>query len=288
MEQGPNSFLFIINPNSGNRKLRDWESMISSYMGNSTYEILYTRYAGHSQSILAQYKDEPGLCIVAVGGDGTINDLLPGVLRSHSILGVVPTGSGNGLARHLGIPMNPAKAIQSLRHGKVHTLDLLDVNGSLCCNTSGIGFSATVARNFGKDGKRGFWSYLKLAFTLHRDSPLFTITINGQTFSDAWAVEIANSSQMGNNAVVSPIASVNDGIMDVLIMKKPKLWQIPGLMFMVFSKNILRSRLSHFLRATSLDVQLETEQDHHIDGDYRGMVKSLSVTMKASAIQIVS
>ncbi|MBV6472765.1 MAG: putative lipid kinase BmrU [Saprospiraceae bacterium] len=283
----PERFVFIINPNSGNRKHRRWESLIQRHFHPERYEILYTRYAGHSKSILSGYCDVAEHCFVAVGGDGTVSELLPAILRSKASLAIIPTGSGNGLARHLGISMRPEGALKKLASGLPHPLDVLQVGDHYCCNTCGLGFSAMVTRYFGLGGKRGLWNYVKLAFTLHPKSRSFGLTINGQRYEDVWSVEIANSSQLGNNAVVSPMASVNDGIMDVLIIRKPTFWQAPGLIFMVFSRNVLRSPLSKYLRETELDIRLDSSQHFHIDGEYRGEKNAVQVKIIPSAIRII-
>lgn len=281
-------YLFIVNPNSGKRKHKDWEALISKVLAPEDYEILYTRFAGHSKSILADIDHHSAYCVVAVGGDGTINELLPAILHSGASLGIVPRGSGNGLARHLEIPMDPLPALKRLASGKSMEMDILVVNGQLCCNTSGLGFSSTVARNFGADGKRGFWSYFKLALKLYKSSPLFEVEINGKPYHNIWSIEIANSSQMGNNAIVSPFASVSDGIFDILLMTKPSIWEIPGLMYMVFTRNILKSKLSKFFTATSANIRLPILIDHHIDGEYIGMVDQLDVKILPSAVKIIN
>lgn len=281
-------YLFIVNPNSGKRKYKDWETLISKVLSAEDYEILYTRFAGHSKSILSDIDHQSAYCIVAVGGDGTINELLAPVLHSGASLGIVPRGSGNGLARHLQIPLDSLAALKKLIQGQSMQMDLLVVNGHLCCNTSGLGFSSTVARNFGKDGKRGFWSYFKLALKLYKSSVLFEVEINGKRYSNIWSIEIANSSQMGNNAIVSPFASVSDGIFDILLMTKPSVREIPGLMYMVFTRNILKSKLSQFFTATSAHISLPMKVDHHIDGEFKGMVDHLDVKILPSAVNIIN
>lgn len=288
MKEGPLHYIFIINPNSGSQKLRNWEKMIDRVFPEKNYEILFTRYAGHSRSILSSIETRPDLCVVAVGGDGTVSELIPAILEMNCSLGIIPTGSGNGLARHLGIPINPMGALLRLSRGKKQKMDVIRVNDQFCCNTCGIGYSAMVARYFGRDGRRGFLNYLKLAFSLHKESQSFRVCLNGDWYEDVWSLELANSSQLGNNAVVSPIASVSDGIMDVLLLKKPKLIHAPELMYMVFTRNILNSRFSRFLRTSKLEVKLEEPQDFHIDGDYQTNCSSLTLEILPSAIQIIA
>ena len=286
MNSRPLKYLFVINPKSGNQKLYDWNALITSNIGNNNYEILISEYPGHSKSIIAQYHKATDLCVVAVGGDGTVNDLAHSLIKSHAILGIIPTGSGNGLARHLKIPMNPIKAIHQLISAKTQQMDIIQMNDHYSCNTCGIGFSAFVTKHFGTKGKRGFSTYFKLALSLYKTSQTFDISINDTIYEDVWSVEIANSSQMGNNAIVSPFASVSDGIMDILIMSRPKAWQIPGLIFMVFSKNILRSRLSRFLTAPNLNIILKDEVDYHVDGDYKGQSKYFEIRILPLVLKI--
>jgi diacylglycerol kinase (ATP) len=279
--------VFIINPSSGQHKHPDWEKMISKYLKTSEYEILYTRYAGHSSSILGHFTPHDAVCIVAVGGDGTVSELLPTILRCKAVLGIIPTGSGNGLARHMNIPLNPAKAMQILESGRIQNIDLMHINSHYSCNTSGIGFSALVTKYFGLKGNRGFSSYFKLALKLYKSSPEFSIVLNDVNYTRVWAVEFANSSQLGNNAIVSHLASIQDGIVDILILKKPKFWQIPSMIFMVLSGKTLQMRLSTLIKATEVQLETDNEQHFHIDGEYKGIVKKVDLKMIPSAIQII-
>jgi diacylglycerol kinase (ATP) len=289
MQKGSWKYIFIINPGSGNKKLRNWEKLIATNLSSRDYEILYTRYPGHSASILSQYQsvDEHKLCIIAVGGDGTINDLIPTILRSQSYLGVIPTGSGNGLARHLKIPLDAFQAIKRLNAGNLQTLDLIKINDHYYSNSCGIGFSALVTKHFGVKGSRGFRTYFKLALALYKSSRSFDIKLNETLYTDAWIVEIANSSQLGNNAIVSPHASVNDGIIDILIVRKPSVWQVPAMIAMVLTGNILKLRLSKLIKATEISIALSEEQHYHVDGEYMGMIQQANVQILPSAIQII-
>lgn len=287
MNLNPTKYLFVINPGSGNQQMRNWNELITNNLNGSDFEILISKDPGHSKSVIAQYQDAPNLCIVAVGGDGTVSALAKTVFSRKASLGIIPTGSGNGLARHLKIPIDPAKAIRKLSKGTAQKIDLVQVNDQYCCNTCGIGFSAFVTKHFGKAGKRGFSTYFKLAFTLYQSSKNFDIQINEKIFQNVWSVEIANSSQMGNNAVVSPLASVSDGLMDILIMSKPKFWQIPGLILMVFSKNIMHSKLSSFVRATNAKITLKEDFDYHIDGDYKGQANVFDFKVLPSSLTII-
>lgn len=256
-------------------------------MNADLFVIVESVSPAHSDEIIRKYANDTNVCVVAVGGDGTVSELAKMVYKFGLMLGIIPIGSGNGLARHLKIPTNPAKALAKLTTGKPKHIDLIKVDNRYCCNTCGIGFSGLISRYFGNKGKRGFTTYFKLALRLHKESNCFDIQLNGKLFKNVWSIEIANSSQLGNNAIVSPLASVSDGIMDVLIMTKPKSWQIPGLIYMVFSRNILKSSLSHFIRASELNVILPVAQEHHIDGEHRGLVSELEIKMLPSVLRVI-
>jgi YegS/Rv2252/BmrU family lipid kinase len=280
-------FIFIINPSSGNQKLRNWEGLIEANLDTNNYEILYTRYAGHSSSILSNYNQEENLCIVAVGGDGTVSELVPTILKSKAFLGIIPTGSGNGLARHLRIPLNTAQAIRNLNTGKPRAVDLIKMNDHFCSNTCGIGFGALVTKHFGAKGQRGFRTYFKLALALYKTSQCFDIKLNNTVYKNVWLIEFANSSQLGNDAIVSPFASVTDGIADILIMNRPKPWQVPAFIVMVLSGTILKSGLSKLIKATELKITLNDEQHYHIDGEYMGLIKEAELKMIPSSLPIL-
>lgn len=287
MQFAVRKFLFIINPKSGAQRRYDWEYMIEKHLKADLFLIVESVSPAHSDELVRQYSDAPNVCVVAVGGDGTVSELAKMVYKFDLMLGIIPIGSGNGLARHLKIPTNPAKALARLTSGKPKHIDLIKVNDRYCCNTCGIGFSGLISKYFGTKGKRGFTTYFKLALRLHKESNCFDVILNGKLFKDVWSIEIANSSQLGNNAIVSPLASVSDGIMDVVIMSKPKSWQIPGLIYMVFSRNILKSSLSHFIRASELIVQLPIEQEHHIDGEHRGLTSEVDVKILPSVLKVI-
>ncbi len=144
-----------------------------------------------------------------------------------------------------------------------------------------------MTKHFGAKGKRGFSNYLKLALSLYKTSSSFDIFLDDQLYKDVWAVEFANSSQLGNNAIVSPLASIYDGVVDILILKKPKYWQIPSLITMVLSGNVLKLKLSQLIKASQLKIRLREEQHYHIDGEYIGTIKSIHLQMIPSVLKVI-
>jgi YegS/Rv2252/BmrU family lipid kinase len=280
-------FIFIVNPNSGKQRLIDWSQMVSQHLPSKNYEILFTTHPGHTGSILSDYQHVDDSCVIAVGGDGTVSELIPFVLNHKYVLGIIPMGSGNGLARHLKIPLRTAAAIQKLSSGKASLIDLIQVNDRFCSNTCGIGFTALITRYFGLKGQRGFNAYLKLALKLYQTSERFDLMLDEVLYKDIWMIEFANSSQLGNDTYVSPHASVTDGIMDILIVKRPKIWQVPGFMLQSLFGKILKSSLTQLLQAKEVKIKLYSEQNYHIDGEYQGMIKELHLKILPSALQVI-
>src|SRR5690349_3262398 len=250
--------LFIINPTSGNRKFPDLDQEIKNYCQKSGIEsvIQKTERARHAielaQSSLTQNYD----LVFAVGGDGTVNEVAKGLIHSSVAMGILPTGSGNGLARHLGIPIKPEKALKLIDSGKSMVMDTLSVNGEVSVNVSGIGFDGHIANLFGKGGKRGLKEYVTLAATEFRKFKNFSIAgnIDGVAIQDeAFILAIANSSQFGNNATISPAASVCDQLMDICIIKKIPLLQALGFVGKMFTRRMHRSAFVKIIKGTKAE-----------------------------------
>jgi len=186
-------------------------------------EFAFTEGPGHATALAEQAVAAGYDRVVAVGGDGTVNEVAKGLLYSDAKMGIIPKGSGNGLARHLSIPVNVNMALECLFTSQVITMDTFRVNGKLSVNGSGIGFDGYIANLFGTDKKRGLQGYTKLVLHEFMRFPEFeaVITIGGnQMKSHAFVIAIANSSQYGNNARIAPSASVCDEILNVSILKK--------------------------------------------------------------------
>lgn len=282
--------VFIINPVSG--KGRDYhenfQQIVNQNFDKDRYKIKvkYTKARGHAEKLTRKEIAKGTNLIVAVGGDGTINEVARAIRGSNSILGIIPTGSGNGLARHLGIPVKVTKAIEILNDGIVKSIDYGLVNGKIpfFC-TCGIGFDAHIGQKFANSITRGFITYIKLTLKeyLHYKPSKYTIRVNGLKIKKkAFMVTFANAAQFGNNAFVSPHAKITDGLLDVCILAPFPLLKAFNIGFRMFGKTMDKSKYMEVLRAKEAIVKTKTPSVIHYDGEPAAQL------MKKIKIQIVS
>ncbi|MBK7855789.1 MAG: diacylglycerol kinase family lipid kinase [Bacteroidetes bacterium] len=235
--------LFILNPIAGGGKSLFIEQRINDLIDKNIfdYSIEFTKHAGHAKKIaenaVAKYFD----IVTAIGGDGTINEIAEPLLHTNTALAIIPRGSGNGLARHMDIPLNVYHAIQKINRGSISKIDVIKINNAISVNVSGIGFDGWVANEFAKSSKRGFLNYAKLTLNGYKKFPQCQIKLiadGEETETISFITAIANSSQFGNNAFVAPLANIQDGLMDISIIRKPPALQLPMIFYLLFKKQI--------------------------------------------------
>ncbi len=264
--------LFIVNPFSGVGKQKDIENIIYSSVDEKIYDyaIVYTAYAGHATEIAKEASAKGTSIIVAVGGDGSLNEVARGVIHSKSALGIIPTGSGNGLARHLKIPFDFQKAIEIINNAKSQMIDTATINGELFVSIAGIGFDALVAEKFALSKHRGFFTYVKVTaseYFLYRQKK-FIMYIDGERLKKkAFFVSIANAGQFGYNATIAPGALLNDGYLDICIVKKVPFYAAPFVLRKLFHKNIDTSKYLEIIKAKEIRIIKNIKHNIHIDGD---------------------
>ena len=285
--------LFIINPNSGAKKIDGLEKAIETQCTRERIEmqIQFTEGRGHATALAKQSIQENVDVVFAVGGDGTVNETAKGLIQSHTALGILPKGSGNGLSRHLGIPQNPTKALQLLNHGKIICIDSLLVNGEVSVNVSGIGFDGHIANLFGTGGKRGLHEYVSLAAIEFRKFKNFKVSglIDNKPFqSDAFILAVANASQFGNNATVSPTASVCDGLLDLCVIKKIPLLQALGFAGKMFTRRMHKSAFAKIMKCRKAEFHFETKIPYHIDGEGRSEAKSFTFEIVPASLRVLA
>jgi diacylglycerol kinase (ATP) len=263
---------FIINPKSGIHTKRNIPGLINRFVDKAKYEfeICYTEKPKHAVSLAKEAAEKKYHAVISVGGDGSANEVATGILGTETALGFIPTGSGNGMARHLKIPMNLEKAIHVINSGKIEKVDTLEVNNGICLGTIGIGFDAHIAHLFALSARRGFYTYAKLVLREFRtyQASTYQLIIDEKTFSKkCFLLTIANSSQFGNNAVIAPYANVQDGIIDVSIIEKFSFFAVPKLAYQLMNNLIYRSK--YFSMMTGKDIVLKNtgELKGHVDGE---------------------
>ncbi len=271
--------LFIINPNSGTGRRRPTREQILYQMGSSQWEsvVMTTRYAGHAAQLARQARARGDALVVAVGGDGTVHEVGSALIGSKTALGILPVGSGNGLARHLRIPSNPEAAMELIGRGRRCFIDTVSVGEGErnFLNVAGVGFDACVAESFSHTRARGMKSYAaciaqKYPFYCKKE---FHLTIDGEEVRrKAFLLSFANSSQYGNNFTIAPKADMSDGLFEVAVVNEAPLWAMPTVLLHLANGTIDRSPFYECWKARRVTVHGE-QHLLHLDGeplDYEG------------------
>ncbi len=284
--------IFIINPVSGVAKAGRIPPLIQTHLDTSIYEfeIVYTERPGHAEEISRTAADAGVFMVVAVGGDGSVNEAGSGLLHRETGLGIIPAGSGNGMANHLKIPLNTIKAIQLLNTGKFTQIDTMKINGQPAVGVAGIGFDAHVAHKFASFGKRGFSSYIKVTLSelIHYKPHSFNIQVNNEIHQhEAWLITMANSSQFGNKATINPWANLKDGLIEICVMKKFPIWKLPLLMFRLFNNNIDKSRYFKIYQTNTAILSGNTDLIGHIDGEAKILGEKIVAEINPASLKVM-
>lgn len=284
--------LFIVNPISGGLNKIFIPNLIDKNLDHQKFDakIIYTSYHTHAKVLADEAVAGDTDIVVAVGGDGTINEVAGVLESSNKTMAIVPCGSGNGLARTLRIPLDNAKAIAKINQLKTTEIDVGVLNNKKFFNMAGMGFDAHISAHFANSVKRGFLGYIKstLQEVVGYKSQSYTIVINGEQIkTDAFMISLANSSQYGNNAHISPTASTQDGYLDICIIKPFPLKIFPILGYRMFAKTTSSSKYVSIIKAQNFEILRETEAAVHVDGEPFLMGKHLTVSVKPLALRII-
>ena len=282
--------LVIVNPISGTGKQKDIKFLLSRFLDQKRFEyvLVKTKFEGHASILAQEAIDAQYDAIIAVGGDGTVNEIAKILCNSTLALAILPCGSGNGLARHMGIPMSLKKAILWLNNANISAIDTIKVGNFTSINVSGFGFDALISHEFAKMSKRGLSSYIKAilkSFFAYEEETFFIETENERVNLKGMMLSIANSSQFGNNAYIAPHAELNDGLVNICILRKPKWFQIPQLIYYVFTKKIDRSSLYSELKCKEAKLNLNSLLAH-IDGEPEHVNSTLIIRVKSKHLQL--
>jgi len=284
--------LFIINKFSGGGYRPEVEGRIIEQCKALDIEstIAFTQSRGHAIELAHLAAEQKFDLVFAVGGDGTVNEVAQGLVNTGVTMGILPKGSGNGLARHLGIPMSFRRALGVLRKNQVRAIDTLSVNGKLSVNVSGIGFDGYIAGLFANKAKRGLAGYAKLVLKEFITFQPFDaeVTVNGEVLkAKPFLIAVANSSQFGNNARVAPRASVSDQLMDLCLIKKVPLAQAPGFAGKMFTGQLAHSRFVEMRQTDRLTIELDKPMAYHIDGEAMSAASSFDVLVQPASLNML-
>ena len=286
------SALFVVNKFSGGGYLPEVEGRIIEHCKKLNIEstIEFTKSPGHATELAKGAVVQQLDYVFAVGGDGTVNEVAQGLMGSDVAMGILPKGSGNGLARHLGIPMSFKASLAIIPFHREQMIDTLAVNGKLSVNVSGIGFDGHVAGLFANKANRGLVGYAKLVLKEFISFPPFEaqIAVNGNSFqSRSFIIALANSSQFGNNARVAPRASVCDELMDVCFIQKVPMWQAAGFAAKMFSGKFDRSRFVEIIKTDKVKIELDRSIPYHIDGEAMASTDRFIVELKPASLKVL-
>ena len=279
---------FIINPIAGGTAKDGIVELIDSRLDRSLFEweIRYTEGPGDATRIA---RDCDAQIVCAVGGDGTQNEVARGLIGTDKAMAIIPCGSGDGFALHLGISRNHRKAVESLNQASELVADtgLLDGETFLC--TCGMGIDAIVSWRFANSGSRGLKTYIKEALKTWKGfkAEHYRLDLDGNVWEgDASIISIGNANQWGNNARITPLASVRDGFLDVTVVKRFKTWNIPGLVFRLMTGSIDKSRFTDCYKVKELSVVREKEGPFHFDGDPGTKGTDIEIKVAPSSLKL--
>jgi len=290
--QPDSKVIFIVNPIAGTRQKEFILESIRQQMSPEQYEVYITESPGHAFNIALEKVKQGLKWIVAVGGDGTVNEVASALVNTHSRLGIIPAGSGNGLARHLGIPLHVPEALAMIQSHKDQVIDAGRVNGKYFFCTCGTGFDASVGKKFSRDSRRGMLSYVRA--TIHQyinySPKTYVLKTNHKKIRlKAFLVTFANAGQYGNNAYIAPNAVINDGMLDLCILRPfPKTSTITmGLR--LFFKNIDQSPYLEVMRVKKAGLKRKghSKITIHLDGEPMTLRGPLKVRVIPESLHVM-
>ncbi|REJ83523.1 MAG: diacylglycerol kinase family lipid kinase [Bacteroidetes bacterium] len=285
-------YLFIINPKSGTVSKKHIPELIRYEMDPAIIDthVSFTESAGHATKLAKEAVLNGFDSVICVGGDGTVNECAQALSHTRVKLGIIPAGSGNGLALHFGIPLDAREALKTLNKCYELDIDSLKINDRFCIGTFGLGFDAHIAHLFAASEKRGYYTYVKLVLgEFYKYNPKdYLLQIDGEKhLLEAFLLTVANGSQFGNNAVIAPFADPGDGIIDVSVMKKFPLISAPSLIYRMMKNTLYKSKYFESFRAKEILVYNNIELKCHIDGESCVFNSDIHVKMQASSIRML-
>ena len=280
----------IINPFSGNSKKDKVPQLIQETLDHSKFDVEIAMVSRDMRvsDLAAQAVRDNFYGVIAVGGDGTVNGAATALKDTNVALAIIPCGSGNGLARHLEIPMNMRKAFEVINCDHVEVCDYCTLNDDTFVCTAGMGFDAEIADRYAQRTKRGALNYVKTAFQVYASykSIRCTIEIDGMIIEeDVFVITCANASQYGNNAFIAPHACLQDGLLDITVIKPFSPLESPIVGGSLFTKTVDKNRHVDTYRARQVKIHSSLPRVYHIDGEPMSMISDMTVTCHPGGIK---
>ena len=283
--------LFIVNPLSGKGIAKNLPGKISGSFHNSRYTpvVVITNNPGEATAIAQDYINKDFTKIFAVGGDGTANEVAQALVNTDATMGIIPIGSGNGLARHLRIPMDIAKAARLVFRQKIALIDYGVANDNPFFCTAGLGFDAQVGARYSELTKRGFYNYARATVKeyLNYEPRIFKIHNGNYSMEkEAFLITVANASQFGNNAYIAPDADITDGLLDVTVISPFPRFMCPSICIKLFSKKLGNSKYVEMFRIKELEIQQRDSMFIHLDGEPKLLNEPVRFKVKPLGLKV--
>jgi YegS/Rv2252/BmrU family lipid kinase len=284
----------ILNPRAGVAARRTREAVERGRPSWTDYAVYLTREEGHATQLAGEAVAAGADLVLAVGGDGTVNEVARGILGSPAALGIVPVGSGNGLARALRLPLRPEAALAALEGGARRRIDVGFLNGRLFLNVAGVGFDAAVGHAFHergrRGGRRGLLGYVRLSLAELRSyrPPRLAIEVATERLdSTAFVATFANGPQYGSGAVINPGAKLDDGKLEVVVFEDGPLWRTLLAASRMFLGGLERAPGYRRLAGAACGVTADAPAAVHCDGDPAGAAERIDVALQPRALEVV-
>jgi len=285
---------FVFNPRAGMvHPVNYVQRLLNRYfpINLCTYDFKITEGKGHAKLLTREAVDNGYDIVVSIGGDGTINEVASALVHTNTWFGIVPIGSGNGLARSLGIPLHIRRAIQLITTGSIRTIDVGKANDNFFFATSGFGFDAIVGKRFEETKMRGPAPYYLAGFKefFTYKQPEFKIDFNGNKLKiKALLVAVANVRQYGNNAIIAPNAVPDDGLLDLCIIRSVKF--LPTLLHLpkLFTGQIQKAPYVELYQGTDFEIHRESPGVYHLDGEtFDEPEKQITISILPKSLNVI-
>lgn len=284
------SVFFIVNTRIGDRKIAELTKALLKYIVGIKHEVHQTEYSGHALELAKQAVANKSSLIVAVGGDGTVNEVLQAVVHSDIPLAIVPTGSGNGLARHCGIPIEIDKAVELIVQGHLKSIDIGKANDTYFISNAGVGFDAYVCNQIKQTNSRGLKMYIreviKNYFTYKADT--YHIQADQVTLNEgAYFLNVANGKEFGYGFQIAPDASIQDGMLDMILVKKINIFNGAKFVWDGWNKNLMNNAHCIYLKANKIIIKSKNMHYYQTDGDAHECNGICTIELCKNAIQLL-
>ena len=285
------NLLFVVNPKAGKRKKKSFQEVLNQHFpSNLTKQVVMWEPIEKFQEITQLIHSGQFTDVIAVGGDGTVNRVAVEAMKAGVRFGIVPMGSGNGLARSLGLPMDTAAALQAIATGREQYIDAGMAGYEVFFCTAGVGFDAHIGERFASSRERGLWSYVKIiinelfAYTPER----YSLQFNGMTLPvEAFLVTAANAGQYGNDFFIAPKASMQDGLIHVVVMKRFPPLAVFGLLIKILQRKADQSKYIDTYTTDKLLIIRDHSGPMHYDGEPGNAGRSIQFEIKPKALKVI-